>query len=704
MNYLKTFFIATILLTMHNNMNSGAFFDTQTTDVQNISQDQEESTQDETTDAIKETEDSVTLSEVDVVQNWNNHLELLTIEGEYWNKQDNIPNDDWKTEAFRLAKNVLEQDASRENMLKTSFLDAINAKITLEKGKFSTETVNLVKEFDDFITAQTTPQSEETLITQETTIVSEPSPVIMSPEPTQSEQVSTSPSSETLTTTETTTSSTTGSTSNTTKEWDNQLDKIKKEGITFNEIDEILNTTYNIANQLLSSGSYKQQNLQADFYDALEARQFTKKVYPLNLNDTINFFNRAIGIFVPEEEFSYYQESRAQDIAAQQELQKLREEYAQQNTAEREQQKQKEMQIQAALALAREREEANKKTQESEIARLQLLMQQEIAKTESRMKADAEKREKELRDAFAKNIEQQISAQKATAQKGILSNITEAIGNWWYGESTQKPGQINQETENKIFNAIEQRTKDPEATRSLLQKLQTMLITFTQPQFWNEKRNIPNKAWITEMQKIIFDIVVTYEIMSIQDVIDIIKQVLRSSDQITSDDKINFITNEIQAMVHEHKRKIAEKFQAQESIKQQKQAQRSAKKERIILAQQRIKDEQEKKEQEIKKQEQIKTSYKDEKKEWYNVLGQLAQNKQATSQHNHELTQEALKKSQTLMHLASNIPTKNKTALSQKLKQKFSVALLDQQKSNPQAVNIYHDMDIFNQEINKMMD
>jgi hypothetical protein len=30
--------------------------------------------------------------------------------------------------------------------------------------------------------------------------------------------------------------------------------------------------------------------------------------------------------------------------------------------------------------------------------------------------------------------------------------------------------------------------------------------------------------------------------------------------------------------------------------------------------------------------------------------------------------------------------------------------MLDQQKNSPQAVNIYHDMDIFNQEINKMMD
>jgi hypothetical protein len=218
----------------------------------------------------------------------------------------------------------------------------------------------------------------------------------------------------------------------------------------------------------------------------------------------------------------------------------------------------------------------------------------------------------------------------------MLSNITEAISNWWYGESTQKPGQIGQEKENRMFDAIAQHTKDPEATTALLQKLQTMLVAFSQPQFWNEARNMPNKAWITNMQKLIFDIVITHEIMSIHDIVGIVKQVLSSSGTITSDDKINFITNEIQAMVHEHKRKIVEELQAKENIKQQKIRQRKDKREQIMLAQQRIKDEQERKEQEIKKQEHIKTSYKDEKKEWYNVLDQLAHNKQATSQHNHE--------------------------------------------------------------------
>ena len=130
-----------------------------------------------------------------------------------------------------------------------------------------------------------------------------------------------------------------------------------------------------------------------------------------------------------------------------------------------------------------------------------------------------------------------------------------------------------------------------------------------------------------------------------------------------------------------------------------------------MLKQQKIKDEQARIEEEKQRIEQEKqqlvataTSYKDEKKQWYDLLGQVAQNKQATIQANNEHTQEALKKSQALLNLANNIPTKNKAAISQKLKQKFSVALLEQQKNSENLINIHQSMDVFNKEINKMTD
>ena len=100
----------------------------------------------------------------------------------------------------------------------------------------------------------------------------------------------------------------------------------------------------------------------------------------------------------------------------------------------------------------------------------------------------------------------------------------------------------------------------------------------------------------------------------------------------------------------------------------------------------------------------ISNTYKAEKKQWYNLLNKVAQNKQATPHDNHAHMQEALQKSQVLLQLASEIPHKNKPAISQKLKQKFSVALLEQQKNGAQGTNVYHNMDLFNKEINKMLD
>ena len=82
----------------------------------------------------------------------------------------------------------------------------------------------------------------------------------------------------------------------------------------------------------------------------------------------------------------------------------------------------------------------------------------------------------------------------------------------------------------------------------------------------------------------------------------------------------------------------------------------------------------------------------------------MAQHANATQQDNQEHMQEALKKSQSILQLAGDIPKKNKASISQKLKQKFTVALLEQQKNGEGSVNVHRNMDIFNNEVNKMMD
>lgn len=123
-----------------------------------------------------------------------------------------------------------------------------------------------------------------------------------------------------------------------------------------------------------------------------------------------------------------------------------------------------------------------------------------------------------------------------------------------------------------------------------------------------------------------------------------------------------------------------------------------------MLAQQRIKNEEDRIEAEKKKQLMAAADYKNHKKEWNQLLAQISNNTQATTQENHAHTTEAIKKSHALLNLASAIPSKNKHAVSQKLKQKFTVALLDQQRDNDEKLNIHHYMDHFNKEINRVIE
>jgi len=212
------------------------------------------------------------------------------------------------------------------------------------------------------------------------------------------------------------------------------------------------------------------------------------------------------------------------------------------------------------------------------------------------------------------------------------------------------------------------------------------------------------------MQESVYDIVITYKILSSEQVSSIIRNVLETSKKISSRNIDKIIMTVEQPTQNQLKKAAQEKEQ-----EEQKKQQRKEEQEKLIAEQQKIKDEQERieaeKEQHLahieaenQKQAFNITQYKSEKDGWYDILYNIASNKQATQQSNHDHTQQALQKSQSLLQLADAIPTKNKTSLSQKLKQKFSIALLEQQKRNNHDLNIYHHMDIFNNAINEMVE
>src|ERR1700742_164334 len=51
-------------------------------------------------------ENTEKIAEPSEIEQWNNHLELLTIQGEYWDAHNNVPNDSWEKDAFNLAEKV----------------------------------------------------------------------------------------------------------------------------------------------------------------------------------------------------------------------------------------------------------------------------------------------------------------------------------------------------------------------------------------------------------------------------------------------------------------------------------------------------------------------------------------------------------------------------------------------------------------------
>src|SRR6266849_6158197 len=135
MNYLKTIFIATILLNLNYVIASEYIAYTQEpTDLEA----QTTLTEEATPVAAPPTQEGT--KEITAIETWNNHLTILAEQGQYWNVNSNIPTDSWKEEAFRLAKKALDTDKTIAESLQSAFFNAITAKIKQENGEFTAST------------------------------------------------------------------------------------------------------------------------------------------------------------------------------------------------------------------------------------------------------------------------------------------------------------------------------------------------------------------------------------------------------------------------------------------------------------------------------------------------------------------------------------------------------------------------------------
>jgi hypothetical protein len=637
------------------------------------------------------------------LQKWNDHLDLLKTDDSHWDAANNNPTPEWKTIAFGLAKEILEQDKSMAESLKTDFINALNAKTT----NFN-DISKLIDEFKDLINAQTqssqtkeeapsVPAAPEATFVPEP--VSEPTPIVVAqPETSTPVQDTTSTAA---------TSEAEQAPQDIKSEWNTILESIKSD----DNIGNSINRAYELSRELLLSGS-RPIDLEKDLNAALETRMVQKKINPNVIKNEMNYFKMNLAQQVqPLSSQPGYPISTSPDLIAQtqQEQDRKMEFEKQQKIAEeknaqlKEQQKkleeqQKKQDEQNKILLAA----AQKSADEGRLARAQLqqvhqsvqLQEEREAKIKKMHEKELAKIEKAQKD-LAESMKQAMIAQKEEAEKGVLSTLSD----WWYGTSAQKSKALSSKEEELRIDELVAKTKNPDAAKKVYQTFQAKLLQFNSPQYWDENKTMPNQKWIEHMSPLLHDIVVEYEIMSLTTITTNIAYALLASGKMSKDkidktlESISQLTKNVRAQQKQEKNTKEERNQ---KIKERK--------ERIALEQQRIKAEEERMQAEKQRKKLAVVTYRDEKQQWYELLGKLAQNKQASAQDNHAHTQEALKKSQSLLQLAHDIPDKNKASIGQKLKQKFSVALLEQQKNGNGPVNIYQTMDLFNNEVNKMIE
>lgn len=724
MNYLKTFFITIILLNIGTTFNSQEnqpdhiVYSAQTPSDLDILP---EPTILESTTETPETEE-VIQQESSGMQEWNNHLSTL---GENWNAADNIPANSWKIKAFALAENALEKDKTIAETLKSSFLDAINQ----QSPQINSALINLIKELDDIITAKLSSLEPQIIQEQpETPSLESQQPVIeevkqesvLDSFPTGTENPVAPGPEGTTTQTSDATNNTTPTSEQLLQQWEEQITAMRDARGNQYETEATLSKINELAPQLLSSGNKTESDLQKEFHNALEILMLKKKLPPSEVALKKEIFNRALA---PERYFAYEQqleqEVYQQNLAAEQEMarQRTQRDIEARNKAEAEriayEKKQKETEMLAKASIL-ELKEAGK----LEIAKAH----EQVRALNAKLAAEKNREkiaEQKAQETFAKTIQQQTAGakkvaaeQKAAAEQGLLSKavkmVTNTASNLWYGAqapTSQTMTQLEEQQELRDLKTYLDSTQKDDKEKLTIKHTweQFQKILHSTPQVLNQHSMELEKSWIEAVQQITKELVLTYGIISKEDICTKIRNILPLPSG-TGPDYAAEIVHKIKTFLENAKAWQDASRKHEEATKLQQLEQRKERKERIQLVQQKAKDEEDRIERKQKEQLLAASNYKKEKQEWKQLLAQLSENAQATQEANNAHTLQAIQKSHALLNLASAIPAKNKQAVSQKLKQKFTVALLNQQKLSDNTINIHHNMDQFNKEINKALE
>lgn len=608
------------------------------------------------------------------VQKWNAHIAALAENDAHWDEDNNLPTYSWRETAVSLAKTLLDKDKTMAENLKTEFVNAVTTKME-QKGSSVVSAYSFIKEFeksiDTYVATLTEAESAQIVeqpVTQETKQeepASEPIPVEPAP---QEEKVS---QPETTVTTETP--------EDIIQEWQNVLEKIKTEGTTLDEAQQLLHKAYELAYKLLSSKLIYPEKLRLDLEEAINERAWYPQLFVIDINDAMTAFSEATGI-----PFTTYEQ---QNEALQKQLKK----YAEQEAAA-EKQKTAELKTTATI------QEAIKKSNISE-SKVQKITQQLEAKfaadqakrntQQIKLEAELTKLKQELAALRKPNVEKKPEAAGILSKAvGVVKNVATAASNWWYGIPQEETTATLDEARFKKLQELLNAMKLTSGQKLEIEKNWNIFINNLRT--FKDLNTADIKAteqWLNTVTNALKVLTVTHPIISAEGAYDIAQDNINEYPHSASFlNKIKYFleTPAREKQKKEQQRKEHQEQRKKEMLEQQEKAKRVKVKEQqqILLAQ----------------------SYDDAKLAWKNLLKQISQNKQATIKNNNAYTTQAIKKAESLINLISSITPQDKHFVGQKLKEEFTLALLKQQKGNETTINIHKNMEHFNNTVNKMME
>jgi len=670
------------------------------------------------------------------LKQWNDHLTSFLAKGAFWDASTNAPTNEWITKTFDIAKEVLTHSIAQAEELKASFLKTINQKfVTVENGTNIEGIARLISEFDkkieDLVKELSTknaptPALPDTLDKNVTAQETQPSTIKTESEPVADEQINNNqPSQEISQQSDSEIEKSNTKKNKQQRQWQESLENLKTEGITQEEATSILNETIEMAQKIINSKDSDLQNnefeiLSSEFKESLESRYISsdKKLYKIDILSSMEQFKSAC---FPQTQVKKMNQNTMIESDMRNNQQPIIEQSSQpinQNKPALEQKGQKPTQ---------QKNESDKAGASAPLDKNNLLPNAPVnygasfsdmlsQDTENIKNAAERERQRILQEhqqaLLAKNIQhaavQKVIAEKAAAEKGILSSIAGAVlGEWWTGtDSTMKNMQEfkkQQESSlitmiNSLFDPITNEvlsTDSKELIKTAYYKCQDLILAFNTKEFWDSTAQEPNEKWITKIKKPL-SLLIRYGVMEIDDVIAIMHETLKSK---MLGGKLEEFEKNTRTFLESEKEKIkkerndyinAQRVKEQKIKEEKRKALEREQQERLDRQNEVLRQEREVLENMEKANQQRFEAQENMRKldgEWKQLLKTIETSTDATVEQNNSWTQDALSKTQELLRLATIVQVDPKEIIS-KRKTDFSNALLKQKQGSGLGVDV----------------